>query len=429
MSFLGALFGEIKGVLGKAYLLSGLLPALLLLGGWIWFTDENALEDYVGTFGSSDDGTPVEMTIGLAVLLGLGLAFFAARSFAVHCFQTLTPAPRWMRRWLVRRQLERRAQASYEIVRLELRYTAVRWACDPKANRRFYRPVYVPEGRGPGHPKEVLEGSARARQVLERMSTGVFGPLPVPAWEKTEELVTALTELYVLAYARYDELETQGEIPAWRDVAESPMSAGILQGVADSLHGETNEAQRRLGSFPERPWVRPTALGSRASALDDYGATRYGIPTGTLLTRLIGVLDREDRSSLADSRLAVEVFVVLSLAMIALSLACLGDNVHFCLRHAGELAFDARTAAFVAMPALLALLFYRSSILAYDLHSVQVKRMVDLHRLRLIRELGHEAPSDVEGERKLWKLLATSFRGPAPAGVTRLADDAQGEDA
>lgn len=426
MAFLGALFGEIKGVLGKAYLLSGLLPAVLLLAGWTWFLRGGEFEPFLGAFGSSDESVTGEMVIGVAGLLGLGLAFFAVRSFAVHCFQTLSPAPRWLRRRLVRRQLQRRAQASHEIERRELDYNAVQWVCDRHADRRFHRPTTVPAGRA--HGSEVLERSKAARESLERMSIETFAPLPVPSWRDSERIVAALAELYVHSSQHYDEPATQQEIGGWKDLVGHWWAEGILASIADSLYGQVNEAQRRLGSFPERPWVRPTALGSRASALDDYGATRYRISTTSLLTRLTGVLGADDRSSLADSRLAVEVFVVLSLAMMALSFACLGDNVRHCWAHDGELEFDPRTAAFVAVPALLAWLFYRSSILAFDLHSVQVKRMVDLHRLKLIRKLGHESPSDVAEERSMWQELSVSFRGPAPSGSLPLEDAAMGDD-
>src|SRR4051794_22280661 len=102
-----ALFGEIKGVLGKTFILAGLLPAtFLLLGLASYFHKLTGFDGLFGNLLVSTNRLTVNAALVLTTWLGLGLFFFAARRFFVDTFQALPwPGLGPLRRGMLRRQI------------------------------------------------------------------------------------------------------------------------------------------------------------------------------------------------------------------------------------------------------------------------------------------------------------------------------------
>lgn len=423
MSFITALFGEVRAAFGiKGYLLAGLLPAFVAVFGWRWYISNLAarsnLEPLVGLSDTSLEGYAAEVI----VLVFLGVAFYAARSLFVVAIQTLGFLPVRPREALIQRQLREHSLARHRKHHLELAYNAVRWIeRDPNARR----PTWIPGGYQ-GHDAARTVGlSRRARELFESMTPKISQPVEVPSRDCHAEIVRGMEALYgyMASHPKKVLFIVQPELNKWAIAVRRPGARGLLKYLSAALHREIAAEQETLNRLSEPEWMRPTALGTLASKLDDYGYQRYGIHTSAILSRLLGILSDKERAALSDSRLSVETLINLAVSVGGLGLACALHNAMDIVPRVlkGEaVRFDLRQAGFVFVPVALGWVFYRASLFAYGTHSEQVIRLVDLRRLHLIRALGFRVPHDVDEENWLWSEIVGAFEGTPPPGDRRI---------
>lgn len=416
MKILKTLWGELKGVFGKSYLLAGTLPAAVLVLGWLWYRSRKSLPSLVGrAVDALGAERAADEALALILLtLVLGLAFFAGRGPLLDLLQRLPGrllAP--LRRTLVQRQHQHLLQVEREAdVRSHLVTILEKWI--PSDEMDFGPPTFLPPTERIPKEAAVRKSSKRARATVRRLLPHGIPPTTPPSREQTGAILGALRQLYAYAARHYPDRTTIDETSAWRLLLSSGGARRLLGILTDGVRREWAEARMELDSFPEPRWLRPTGLGTRASALDDYAEDRYGIPTSTMVQRLLGALPAEEQKQIGDARLQVETLANLAASSVLLAFAVTVGSLALATRHlraGGLLEWDARTAAFVLMPALFGWLFYRAAVLAHGELAEKLVRTVDLYRLELIEKLGFARPRDVREERELWCELAAFYAG------------------
>jgi len=371
MKVLTTLWGEIKGVFGKAYLLAGALPATLLVLGWLWYVGVDRVPEGGGAEvrarslvavvataleGLTGDEATDEVVTVILLTLALGLVFYAGRTSLVDLLQRLPGrALDPLRRTLTRRQHARWLRADREVhERLHQLTILERWLTDLD----LVPPVRLPSTERVAAAGEMRSASAEARRVFAALLDAGPSASEPPSREATSAILAGLRALYayacdpvepwllhrrgeaslrtyVRAYLgagrrygasagprrRYATAACVAELAAWRLLVARRGAGRLLQVLADAVNVEWAEARSRLDAFPEARWLRPTSLGTGRSALDDYAEDRYGIPTSTLVHRLGGAMPEAERKEIGDARLQVETLVNLSAAMAALAAA------------------------------------------------------------------------------------------------------------
>jgi hypothetical protein len=355
-----------------------------------------------------------EVLAALLFTLALGLAFFAGRGPLIDLLQRLPGRLlARLRRTLVRRQAARRLKVDREAeIRAHLVTILDAWLSEKSPG--FERPRHLPAFEVVPAEREMRTASAAARATILSLLPYGVPPTSPPSEAESTLIRDGLRALYAYVHHHHGDPASTEEIEKWRTLVSSRAARRVLDIVSDGVHREWAEARVELDGFPEPQWLRPTALGTRASALDGYAEKRYGIPTSTLVQRLLGALPEADRKQIGDARLQVETLANLAASAVLLAAAVTVGSIAIGVRHVraeGDLVLDPRTATFILVPALLGWLFYRAAVLASGELSDRLVRAVDLHRLKLIEKLGFARPRDVREERELWGELAAFFAG------------------
>ncbi len=431
MKVFSALFSEIKGVFGKAYLLAGLLPGALLVLTIAWFETGSNLRAASRLLIDKGIQDAPDLLATLVLALVLGLAFFAGRAPLMQFVQTMqSPGLGPIRNCLVRRQMARRQRLEKELRRREHEYTVVKWAT-AGPHDDFSRRTFLPPGYERPTEQVAMAAATRARAVVASVQENNgkgwrrLWAAGLPTDSQASEIIRGLGSLY--AYLVSINAQTGGspgattaqpaveaEVAAWRSLREDPSGRGILDALCAGLNAEYVDLRTEREQLPQLDWLRPTDLGARAAALDGYCKDRYGIDTSSLLVRLYSVLSEEDRTGLSDSRLNIEVLLNLSVAAIATAAWTLVLNLQHVWRPPAGTQPGVRSWLFVLVSSALALLFYRAAVFAYEGLREKVVRAVDTSRLAVLKKLGFKLPLDVAEEKALWSSLSEFFVDGVP---------------
>jgi hypothetical protein len=413
MQMLVALFGSIRGVFSKTYLLVGLLPAAAVLLSWDWYVQG----DTSGTLMREDTAALASALALAAKLLGLGLLFYIIHQPLLRFFESLPG--KWLvlealRQLMVQRQLHKWQQLWLEQETRLWEYTAVTW---PERGRGLesegsYRPLWskLPQ------PQEALYASRMARDRLHFVAAGGSEGTSLPLPEDVDIIVTGLRHLMELA--RHDPMSQvyQEERTAWRTLCNNQGVKEVLQHINRHVYRLYSEACRALSDFPgDTRWLKPTSLGNRIAALDDYAEQRYGIATSTLWARLWAVLPEDDRKGVSDAQLMVHMLLNLSMASVVVGAMIVVDTLHtwHVARMAQEvLRLNWLITICIAMAALcFARVFYLSAVAAFRVVQEHVTRLIDIHRGSLIVKLGFRSPQSLAQEKQFFKDLNAFFTG------------------
>jgi hypothetical protein len=461
-----ALLGRLQGVLGKTFLLAGLMPALLLLLGWTWFcggearvralftevaytrpkaeakhTKEprklneavNPTKDQPETDPSGDEATrprPLMQTVGtvayrVALILGLGLVFFAARHLLLRFFTSLPYVPplHWLSMWY---QDWRWMRARRSQMRAAWKMTILMWP----TRGPFTRPKAV--NLPPEAPLGDLRDAEYYRNAIRKWAGAPMERLP-SAWI-LRALFLGLESVYVCMARGTGTPKIQEEMIEWwqlftnenlnaigsQEQFSDPSTYEHLQQLLKyaqvNAKREEVRAALALDRFPDPEWMMPTRLGNALASLDDYAESRYGLDTTALWLRLWGVLSKEERKEVADAQATVETMINLCVALGVLALMIgIGSLVgaaggwHWWDREIPAL----QSAAFAAVAFSLAAMCYWGAVFAVGTYAEHVIRCIDLHRLKLFGTMGFKLPKNVEKERDSLKQLGKFFNDGA----------------
>lgn len=402
MNIFKALYGQFEGAFGKVYVLAGLVPAVLFVFVWQWFDRNIAAAELIILFFDAFSGTNARETVTFVVAaLAVALLLHTTREFVLVGYQRLPgpmlAVPRGVMTQLqlrkFRRVKERSEHASHEV-------TLANW---PKERRNFATPEYLPSFE---RAAASIHLAAKCREAVDGYSKG--WRQCVYRWTTyfaEREMLCGLRTLYVCAKEK-----TTGvgeEVAQWREFLKQELPGEVLEFVGAAANRKYVETRLELDNYPDLAWLRPTSLGTRAAAIDDYAKKRYGIDTTTLLTRLLGILDKTERSGLSDARLSVQMLTNLSLVSTVLfGKFCWHAGTSLLKAHQqGWSEVDLRMISFLAIALLSAWAFYRGAVMAYGTLETEIVRLVDLKRLQLIRALGFGMPENLGQERELWSDL------------------------
>lgn len=410
-------------MLGKSFLFAGLLPSSVLLFCWYWLRGgspgvEAALRHALV---KPAEAAPDAILTAL-LLLALGLIFYASRGWILNFLQSLPSLPLLIFR---KRGLARQRRMLREVKRqktsLIWQLTAFLWA---EAHfERFTEPP--PDEVKTPRPEQVAKESLRAREALIGYLGGESDGDEINLTEDEEEQVAAaLLKLYTLVTRDLaSPLDLDSEVEAWRVLLGSfPEAVKVLEEIKINVRVRWEGAFVRAQSqFPQsEQWLKPTTLGNRIAALDDYAQLRYRITTSTLWTRLWGVLPKEEKQAVTDARLGMEVLTNFCVGFFALGLLALVltlietvltlygycqisfDWLHVpCPLHvacSNDVVLARRAVILVPLVFLLSRVFYDGAVYAFGTLAEQMVRAADLYRLHLIRALGYKSPVTVGEE-------------------------------
>lgn len=413
LTVIDSLVGKITGSVSKSLLVAGLLPAATGVLGWKWYSRGwTGLEESVG--GLAQEGAPPlgPLLMLAAGWLTLGLLLFALRSLVLRFFEDLPLgllAP--LRRHLLSRKHLERWRANRERERLELQYTALQWYM-----RDFASPRYKPWWMDDPDLNDAIRKSWGGRMVVQDLRR-LSRDAPIrPTEAQVDTLSRGLLSLYAAGLSGFQDPLYVAEIDKWRALIGEPGAKDVLTAITEEVFRQWRIALARFESFPKGSWLQPTALGNQLAALDEYAEKRYGIDTGTLWSRLWGVVPEEQRQEVHQSRLGVETMLNLVVVFAGLAVAALTQEVIEGERLLGSsnAALDVAGLLFVSAPALLAFLSYKAAIFATRNLKEKMISLVDLHRLRWVRELGF-SPLNVQEELE----LLSELRGFLTQGIPR----------
>ncbi|MEU4089655.1 hypothetical protein [Streptomyces aureus] len=161
--------------------------------------------------------------------------------------------------------------------------------------------------------------------------------------------------------------------------------------LGDSAHKELVEhVPRELAVFPVKQPVLPTALGNRLRAAEEKAGAVYSLDATLTWPRLYFVLPQDVLRFVSQSRNELDTAVRLCLSFALTSVA----SAALLLRHPVWLALPA---AF----ALLSALAYRTALHAAQAYGVTFTSVIDVYRLRLLKEMSVRMPADSDEEREI----------------------------
>ena len=420
LSTLGSLLDRVQGVLSKAFLLVGFLPAAvflnvnLLLAAWVfpsvrvWLAESFSFE--------SADSAP-----------------YWIEAFVVTCllalvFWSLNP---WIRQFLEGRYLSdglRKMMMSGEQVDLKklrkqisdivpdlvgygkARRTTPQGRPDPQSWRSLLRaariaPAVPPPGSG--ERIAILESQCQKLRALEEQTE------PIP-FRKLD------------AFFRQLESELRRTDPA--EISKGPLDR--LQQACIALvtyAGDFYESiETRLRAeismrFPEDSrFLGPTRMANLAQVHREYGLNRYGLDIEVFWLRLLKVVKADE----AFYPLLEEAKLQLDLSVAATAVIALTTAVWLVLGVFAVSVFPLLLTA--ALGPLTVAMVHTVVLQNYRAFSEAVRSAVDLHRLELLKTLHIKLPPDSLAERLLWDRLMHWDKESEKVPISLYHDEAAG---
>lgn len=161
--------------------------------------------------------------------------------------------------------------------------------------------------------------------------------------------------------------------------------------------------RRRVGAYPKSPSVLPTRLGNTIRAFENYPHRQYEMSGVELWPRLAPLVPADHVAAIEAAKTRFD-FMLNASALSALLGALVLTGAVLAPLQPG----DGTGAELVATVACfgLSLAFYRGSVGRADAWGTQVKSAFDLHRRKLLAELGFEGePATLLEERRVWQDL------------------------
>lgn len=176
-----------------------------------------------------------------------------------------------------------------------------------------------------------------------------------------------------------------------------------------------NLLEERLGRFPARDeQVNATLLGNAIRRFEEYGYDRFLFDSQVLWQELYAVVPEPVRKQAEDARANVDFFVCLLYGHLLVAVAALID---FAVAPPGKPL--PLLATIIGLP-LLAVVWYRVSVVATDDWAGSVRAMVNLGRQPLAASMGLELPKAITDERIMWRLAVEFVRNPYTPEMTAL---------
>ena len=400
-----AIAGKATEALGKAYLLTGLLPSVLLfLGVWCLWSGPSSLLESTNALLSTEKAANLTW-LGLGIV-AVSFAFMVTRRVIVTFLEELPSGLlKPLRSSLISRALRMRKSLEDRTNILDAEYSAVCWLLERRSDSMFVPPI-VTRFDWITVRKESDAAIAVAYRLLRERPTG---PVSLSI-DDVDTLRSGLLSLFAFVADHPKSLEAAQAMKAWQQWFSNAPDAGqrILRLLRDIIQRDLAAAQSRLMEFPQPLWIKPTMLGNRFSVLEDYAEQRYKVATSTLWDHVWWVVPEKDRAEISDTQILIESLTAFTLSFGVLALIGLGlEILKLPFLHLVALAPKSNATELALVTALCALLAASSLHLARipaDAFSTKVAALIDIHRLTLLKALGYH-PKTIEDELGLLKEL------------------------
>jgi hypothetical protein len=401
--------------LGKAYVLTGLLPACLLLSGlWCLYDGADSIIAETNALLAKDDaGGLTWRAIGI---LALSFVLMVLREAVISFFEDLPG--RWLaplRNRLIVWALLKRRRAVEDLALMEAEFSAVHWLHDNAAER--YVATEVPDLSW----ERALGRSGRAFTRAYRLSDGnKRGPAAI--YPKEARLIAqGLLALYAYEARHPGTYAAERELTRWRNwlANKGAASRQTLMQAWQAVQREIASVKQRASAYSDSQWIKPTRLGNLFSVLQDYAEQRYEIATSLLWEHIWWSLPDGARKEVGSTRTQIEALMMHSLvlgmlaaAAAVLALLRLDVTGIQAAPPAGQLAIAALIFAALAYGG------YRLALVPARAFTRQVMSLIDLYRLPMLKDAGL-TPKTVKEELAVFAELDDFWRDAALRAPSR----------
>jgi hypothetical protein len=429
------IFGKVGVFLSRDFLGKGLLPALVvLLLGLSVILGPSAIVAGVSEVITTPLRCMPLLLQSLSVVL-MTSALFIVFSSVIFSLFAGTALPRCVREGLRKRCYARRLRIQEEVTEHECRATLLDWIRTKDLSHRPFIPA----------PTELLATGISVRdsdhalsllkELDRRNSQSPKFKSDLDSWQQ-QILIAGLGALrHELSELEQDKPPPES-VKEWAKLLRSKSNLAMSQILANAIRHEWVRARSALSwEFQDPRDVQPTRLGNVLAALDEYGRSRYGIPTSVIWSRIWWLLTESERASVSSSKLGVDAGVNLTAALLLSALTTLA--VMAIRSISGASAPHWLTLAAIAVATVVtSAVSYRTTVSLVATLADKVSALTDLRRLQCLRQMGF-APKSLKAEQtllpELWVFLGQgSPLGQASSSVyvgVIKSDDSPGSDA
>jgi hypothetical protein len=172
----------------------------------------------------------------------------------------------------------------------------------------------------------------------------------------------------------------------------------LIQRISKSLDARLNELEReRLARFPQDETISPTRFGNRLAAIDSYTSARYGMDANLIWPRLRQANKQADAWQAVDDARAALDFIVSALWVHVL-VGCMTLATMPLLLAKSPAIFASLTAASI----FFVFTFHAAALEAVTNYGGELSAALDLNRWALLSALHLPTPLNAEEEYEVW---------------------------
>lgn len=409
---ISVIFGQIKDLIGRTYILAGLLPsAVLVVGYYIYSYGRDGLLSLVGKVPTNDAALSPELYMVMLAWLGLGILFVSLRLIILHITVSLPGrilAP--LRSYMEARMLRNRKRAWQNKEKTLFSSTVLDWR-----HKGFPKPKFTPPFIRIPEKASALESSSIARRIVLYLADKRYSEYQIPSHSQTKAIRQGLCNLYSYGSSQQNDPDYDREVKSWEVLAQNELAKEVLQQVTNTIRREHAIALKKYADYPEDLWIKPTYLGNLTSALDDYSERRYGMDTATMFSRLWWIIPDDAKKEVMHAKFQVELLLNLMASFALLALFVITNSV---LLKINAAMVDSKLSLIEGLVLFLLLLIfavfvYRRALFGFLTLKDKTISLIDIHRHLLLKEMGYR-PADVKEETDLFRELHAFFVQASP---------------
>ena len=410
---LGSALDRFQNLLGKAFVLAGIVPVLLLAGALAGLFYAYVPGGRYALQAMVDMPTTKQLQLGVVILFVVAVVafvFWSLNSWIRQQWLEGNGYPDWLRQPLVARQqaaldeLNRRIREKLEEVAQFRR--AMTPPSLPGSLRRTWRDQLVSARQAGNQIRPPVADIANLQADYDEIERLERSAEAVPFSTMQSFFDALMASLSAMPADRIEDLdlihESFGRLSQYaRTVAEARWS--LLQTERDFR-------------FPTGS-VRPSSFGNVAQLPREYAWTRYRIDLEVFLPTLQKAIsaDTSLNTRLEEAKIKLDFGVAMTAtaALAGLGGFLIGPLPQFGPTLEGVLALVISPSVISAVLGVLATsLFYRVSLQNYHGYAQLLRSAVDLCRFDLLAHLHHALPSDSKEEQDLWNRLTLKATNP-----------------
>jgi hypothetical protein len=407
MNDIGSVLDRLQGLLGKGYLLAGVVPALIatFISAALGYAEVTTIRDAISRVSALSGWRAA--VLGLGMTFGIAMIGFVFWSLNAR-FQGLIagqfPLPDWTRK----PQREEQERLDEDVTRASRDTAAYRQSAPASDDARYQAADtwLAMTDKAAAAGAKTMRTAPLSAEVNERYGRllDVRREFGVIDWKSMDDFVTLVAgnlqaglpgeQLGDISFGLHTKL-----IPYARRRVETAYYAALSQ---------------RDSRFPrDVTTIAPTRFGNQVQIQREYGLTRYAIDSELFGVHLLKVAaaDAPFASVIEQAKLKLDVSVAMTAMFSVLTaawvivLAVVGANPIIAM-------------ALVLLGPAITAAFYESSVAAQRGMTQVTRALVDLCRFDVLKALHIRVPANDQVERQLWSDLVARAQYTGRTAVT-----------